>query len=297
MSLKAKDKQVNIDPGAGFCSGVEKAIAAAEERLKKGEQIYGLGQMVHNDHEAHRLELLGLRTISIDDFSRIAPARVILRAHGEPPATYRKAEQYGIDLIDATCPIVQNLQKKVRRTFAKMDPDKEQLVIFGKEGHPETIGLIGQTGGSALLVTDPEDIDQLDPGKGIHLFSQTTMDPEAFRRLEQNLREKFEISGATPVIAECSICNQMKKRKPDLARFAIGHDVIIFISGKNSSNGKMLYTFCKGINKRTHWISRLDEIRKEWFEDAERIGISGATSTSFSQMEEARQRVCLVIGT
>jgi 4-hydroxy-3-methylbut-2-enyl diphosphate reductase len=288
MVLKPENKRVTIDPGAGFCSGVEKAISVAEERLKDGERIYGLGQMVHNEHEVHRLKHLGLETIEVKDFSRIGPARVILRAHGEPPSTYSEAEKAGIDLIDATCPIVKNLQMRVRRTFEEMEASKEQLVIFGKEDHPETIGLVGQTGGKALVVSDPNDFDHLDSSKGIHLFSQTTMDPDAFNRLEANLRRAFEVSDATPVIAECSICNQMKRRKPDLARFAASNDVIIFISGRHSSNGEMLFRFCKGVNRRTHWISSTDEITKAWFDGAETIGISGATSTSFGQLDDAR---------
>ncbi|MCF8346396.1 MAG: 4-hydroxy-3-methylbut-2-enyl diphosphate reductase [Bacteroidales bacterium] len=279
---------IEIDPSAGFCFGVEKAIDTAEALLREGEPVYGLGEMVHNEEEIGRLEKLGLRTISTDDFAKIAPAKVIFRAHGEPPLTYEKAKAHGVGLIDATCPIVLSLQRKISSRFAEMDREKEQIVIFGKAGHPETIGLVGQTGGAAVVVTDPENIAHVDPGKKIYLYSQTTMDPAQFRILEENLKKVAEVAGGGGLVSTCSICHQMKRRKPDLKAFALKHDVMIFVSGTSSSNGKMLFAYCKKHNSRSFWIHRLDDIDPEWLEGAKSIGISGATSTPAWQLEQVR---------
>lgn len=281
-------KLIEIDPSAGFCFGVEKAIATAEEKLNQGEAVYGLGAMVHNEEETGRLDRLGLRTVTTDDFAEIAPARVILRAHGEPPSTYKKAKQHNIEIIDATCPIVTSLQKRIGKKFRELDKDREQIVIFGKEGHPETIGLMGQTNGEAVLVTDPEETGQVDPQKKIFLYSQTTMDPEAFKLLEERLREIAAVSERTGLVANCSICNQMKRRKPDLKAFALKHDLIIFVSGSASSNGAMLHGYCKKHNNNSHWIHRVEEIDPLWVREKGSIGISGATSTPLWQLEQVK---------
>jgi 4-hydroxy-3-methylbut-2-en-1-yl diphosphate reductase len=281
-------KVIETDPSAGFCFGVEKAIETAEALLREGEPVYGLGEMVHNDEEISRLKRLGLRTVSSEDFAKIAPAKVIFRAHGEPPSTYDKAREHGVGLIDATCPIVLSLQKKISNRFAEMDREREQIVIFGKEGHPETIGLMGQTGGAAILVTDPGEIAHVDPGKKIYLYSQTTMDPEQFSILEASLKKIAEVAGGEGLVSNCSICHQMKRRKPDLKAFALKHDVVIFVSGKASSNGKMLFEYCKNHNRNSYWIHRFDEIDPAWLEGAGSIGISGATSTPAWQLEQVR---------
>jgi 4-hydroxy-3-methylbut-2-enyl diphosphate reductase len=284
----SSQKLIEIDPSAGFCFGVEKAISTAEEMLGQGETVYGLGTMVHNEEEAGRLDQLGLKTISTDDFAEIGPARVILRAHGEPPSTYEKAFSHNIEIIDATCPIVTSLQKRIGKRFRELDKEREQIVIFGKAGHPETVGLMGQTNGEAVLVTDPEETGKVDPQKRIFLYSQTTMDPEAFRLLEERLRGMAAVSERTGLVANCSICNQMKRRKPDLKAFALKHALIIFVSGSASSNGAMLYAYCKKHNSNSHWIHRVEEIDPSWVHEKGSIGISGATSTPLWQLEQVK---------
>jgi 4-hydroxy-3-methylbut-2-en-1-yl diphosphate reductase len=283
--------KVEIDPGAGFCFGVEKVIGKVEEMLDRGEEVYGLGEMVHNSEEMLRLRNMGLRTISHADLSGIRPERILIRAHGEPPDTYRLAGDLGIGIIDGTCPIVLRLQQKIRRRYESMDHSTEQLVIFGKEDHPETIGLLGQIGGDATVVSRPVDVDRIDPSRKVHLFSQTTMDPELFRQVEQALRERATLGATGPVRSDCTICGQMKQRKPALEKFARKHDMILFVSGRSSSNGRMLFEYCRGINQRTHWISGKNEVEPRWFDGAGSIGISGATSTSAEQLGDVATHV------
>lgn len=283
------DRKIEIDPSAGVCFGVEKAIARAEEKLREGKEVYGLGEMVHNDQETGRLAALGLKTISVADLDKIGPVPVILRAHGEPPSTYATAAAHHIELIDATCPIVTSLQQKIRNRFETLDRQKEQIVIFGKKGHPETIGLMGQTGDQAVLVTDPGKIDEVDPQKKIYLYSQTTMDPDQFDVLKKNLEALAATAAASKPESTCSICNQMKRRKPDLKKFALSHDHVVFVSGKNSSNGAMLFNYCRQFNKHSFWINSVEEIDPLWFSDEGSIGISGATSTPVWQLEMVRK--------
>lgn len=283
--------RVEIDPGAGFCFGVEQVIQDAEGRLRKGEEIFGLGEMVHNDAEMARLNERGLRTIDHSALDSMKQVKVLFRAHGEPPSTYEVARKNQIEIIDGTCPIVSHLQKKIRKAYESMDHDTEQMVIFGKPDHPETIGLLGQVNGDAVVVTSEEDLSRIEPGKGIHLYSQTTMDPDQFRELEQKLEAMVISLQGVSFRSECTVCGQMKKRKPGLATFAQQHDVILFVSGKNSSNGKMLYEFCRSINPATYWISDTREIEQGWFKGGGSIGISGATSTSRQQLEEVRAHI------
>ncbi len=286
-----KDKIIEIDPSAGFCFGVENAIQIAEENMNQGSPVYGLGHMVHNEVEIGRLDQLGMKTISVMDFPDLSPGKVIIRAHGEPPSTYALAQAHKIDIIDATCPIVSNLQKKIYKQHRKLDREKEQIIIFGKEGHPETIGLMGQTRGEAILITDPNDISAIDRRKTIFLFSQTTMDPDQFEVLEENIRKITQVSEKTKFEANCSICGQMKKRKPELRNFASKHDLIIFVSGAKSSNGAMLYNFCKQQNKFTFWIHSVEDIDPEWLKMDGSIGISGATSTPSWQLKQVKEQL------
>ncbi len=281
--------KIEIDPGAGFCFGVEQVIKTAESHLRQGAGLYGLGDMVHNSSEMQRLHSLGLRTISHSQLAELKPGRILLRAHGEPPSTYEMARALDIEIIDGTCPIVSHLQKKLKKVYDSMDRDVEQLVIFGKPDHPETVGLLGQVGGDAVVVGTREDISKIEPGKKVHLFSQTTMDPDQFRDVEEALNE---LLAAVPgpetgdvFRSDCTICGQMKKRKPGLSSFAGRHELILFVSGKNSSNGKMLYEYCKSVNPLTYWISGEKEIDPGWFQGISSIGISGATSTSKDQLE------------
>jgi len=287
--------RVEIDPGAGFCFGVDEVIKTAENRLRAGEVLYGLGDMVHNAAEVERLKKLGLRTINHEELRTLSPGKVLFRAHGEPPATYQLARDRGVEIIDGTCPIVSRLQKKIRKAYEEMDPETDQLVIFGKSDHPETIGLLGQVNGDALVVNTPEDITAIDPDKRVRLFSQTTMDPESFKEVEKALGKLLQKNAKTGRImhfkSDCTICGQMKKRKPGLSAFARKYDVMLFVSGKNSSNGKMLYEYCLSINPNTYWISSAEEIQGQWFDGYKSIGISGATSTSRQQLESVQEEV------
>ena len=283
--------EVEVDPGAGFCFGVEQVMQTAENRLEKGEKLYGLGQMVHNGQEMERLHRMGFHTISHEDLKDLEGVQVLFRAHGEPPSTYRLAEEYKLQVIDGTCPIVLKLQQKIKKTYASMDPEKEQIVIFGKLEHPETIGLLGQVNGDAVVLGSPGECHLVDPVKSVFLFSQTTMDQDQFREVERRLKEQSGNLESAFFKSACTICGQMKKRKPGLQVFALKHDVVVFVSGKNSSNGKLLLEFCRTINERTYWVSRKEDIQKAWFEGAGSIGISGATSTSRRQLEEVAKHI------
>ncbi len=287
--------KIEIDPAAGFCFGVDEVIKTAEKRLRSGEALYGLGDMVHNAAEMKRLQSLGLKTIDHQQLIDLPPGKVLFRAHGEPPETYIIAEQNGVEVIDGTCPIVARLQRKLKKAYDAMDHSKEQLVIFGKPDHPETIGLLGQVDGDALVLSSVEDVSAIDPEKRVWLFSQTTMDPERFKEVEKALKDYLRKHSGEIKYAhfrsDCTICGQMKKRKPGLSRFARKYDVMLFVSGKNSSNGKMLYEYCKSLNPVTYWISDKEEVEKQWFEECRSIGISGATSTSRAQLESVLEHV------
>lgn len=291
--------KVEIDASAGFCFGVERVIKEAASRLRKGESVYGLGEMVHNQAELKRLEGMGLKTIFHDDLANMGSRKVLFRAHGEPPATYRLAHEAGVQVIDGTCPIVLKLQKRIRDAYQQMDRTREQLVIFGKSDHPETIGLLGQVNGDAVVLTGPGDVSKIEPGKKVHLFSQTTMDPGQYEEVERALQAWLQKENGPAGIglfrSECTICGQMKNRKPKLSEFVKQHPVILFVSGKNSSNGKMLYEHCRGINPDTYWISDADEIDKQWLDGARSVGISGATSTSLQQLERIREEVIRIL--
>jgi 4-hydroxy-3-methylbut-2-enyl diphosphate reductase len=286
--------KIEIDPSAGFCFGVDRVIEEAQSRLRAGESLYGLGEMVHNQAEVDRLRKLGLQTIQHSDLPSMGSRKVLFRAHGEPPSTYRLAIKYGIEVIDGTCPIVSRLQRRIREVYKGMDHSKEQLVIFGKPDHPETIGLLGQVEGNAIVVTGKSEVGLVEPDKKVYLFSQTTMDPDQFGELENAIRNRIGKSVEhmkEPFRSECTICGQMKKRKPHLYAFATQFDLVLFVSGKNSSNGKMLFEFCLGVNPSTHWISGPSDIDPGWLEGIRSVGISGATSTSRDQLEEIREEV------
>jgi len=288
-------KKIEIDPGAGFCFGVEEVIKTAEMRLREGETLYGLGDMVHNAAEVKRLQQLGLKTIDHEQLNRLPSGKVLFRAHGEPPQTYETAKEHGVEVIDGTCPIVAKLQEKLKKAYETMDRSTEQMVIYGKPDHPETIGLLGQVNGDALVLSSVEEVSSVDPHKKVLLFSQTTMDPEHFKEVENSLKEYLQKNTGDKEYkhfrSDCTICGQMKKRKPGLSNFARNYDVMLFVSGKNSSNGRMLYEYCKSLNPATHCISSKEEVKKEWFDTCESIGISGATSTSRAQLESVMEEV------
>jgi 4-hydroxy-3-methylbut-2-enyl diphosphate reductase len=275
--------KVDIEPGSGFCFGVENAIRIAEEALRAGEKIFCLGEIVHNDIEVARLKDLGLITISHDEFEGLRDSKVLIRAHGEPPSTYETARRNNISVIEATCPIVYSLQGKIKQILAKAREKNGQIVIFGKEDHAEVIGLLGAAGEKGVLVTGVHDLGIIDFTKPVWLFSQTTKSKAEYNLIIETIQRKQElINTANPdnfLKVYHTICGQVSGRESKLKMFARHHDVIIFVSGKKSSNGRMLFEVCHNENKRSYFISSPEEINSEWLNDALSAGICGATST------------------
>jgi len=277
--------EIRIDDKAGYCFGVVKAIGTAEEELHRDGSLYCLGDIVHNSAEVERLSKSGLKVI---DHARMQAlpqgSKVLIRAHGEPPSTYRTAESLGIHLVDATCPIVLALQSRIKRGYEEMKQCGGQVVIFGKQGHAEVIGLNGQTDGTAIIVSNPDEIDAIDFSRPIRLYSQTTKSREDYRRLIQNIEARLP-KGAD-FIAYDTICNSVAGRTKALADFASSVDVLLFVAGANSSNGHYLYEYCRSVQPKTYLVGSAAEVRHEWLEGAQRVGISGATSTPRWLMEE-----------
>lgn len=274
---------IEIDKMSGYCFGVTRAIARAEEELKKGEKLYCLGDIVHNALEVERLTKLGLITISHEQFKELKNARVLLRAHGEPPSTYQIAKENNIELIDASCPVVLGLQKRIKRKDQKTTKDA-QIVIYGKVGHAEVIGLVGQTDSNAIVIENKEDIDKLDFSKDIHLFSQTTKPLEGFNEIAQLIESRMA-EGATFESFD-TICRQVSNRVPNIKEFALKHDLVFFIAGAKSSNGKVLFDECKKHNPNSHLIHNPEQVDLSLIRSNTSIGICGATSTPRWQMEE-----------
>jgi len=283
--------RVTVDPRAGFCWGVVRTIQIAEESLSQGQPVYVLGQIIHNPREVERLERLGLRTITAEQLPQAAQegARVLIRAHGEPPQTYRRAWELGVELIDATCPIVAKLQERVRKFFLQ----GYQIVIFGKAEHPEMIGVRGVCEDRCIIVRSIEEaLERVDVTRPTVLFSQTTMDKKAFAELAAALRQKIqqlvveEPEAAGELHVKNTICGQVSGREQWLRQFAAEHDVVIFVAGRASSNGRVLFELCRSVNPRTYFIEAAEELQAEWFEGAERVGITGATSTPQWYMQE-----------
>jgi 4-hydroxy-3-methylbut-2-enyl diphosphate reductase len=274
---------VEIDRKSGFCFGVQNAVEIAEKALLKGEKVFSLGPIVHNDKEVERLAGLGLVSIDHDEFSRLRNCKVLIRAHGEPPETYVTAEKNNITIIEATCPIVKRLQSRIKNTWMESPEINSQIVIFGKAGHAEVVGLLGQTGNEGILVSGPEDLDKIDVTRPVSLYAQTTMsvrDYAAFADLvSARMLAKGIIDPEKYLIVNNTICGQVSNREPHLKGFAKKHDVLIFVSGRESSNGKMLYSVCRSINPETHFVSSPDEIIRSWFDGKKSAGICGATST------------------
>ncbi len=277
--------KIEIDEGSGFCFGVTTAIRKAEEELARGETLYCLGDIVHNGKECERLYSLGLVTINHEQFARLHDAKVLLRAHGEPPSTYETARRNNIELIDATCPVVLQLQKRIHQEYIQ-DEDK-QIVIYGKEGHAEVLGLVGQTQGKAVVLENAEDVEKLDFTRDIRLYSQTTKPLEGFRHIVECI-EKNMVPPATFRSFD-TICRQVANRLPNIKAFAARHDVILFVCGRKSSNGRVLFEACRSVNPRSHMIDSPDEIDFAWLHDAETVGICGATSTPKWLMEACRE--------
>ena len=278
---------IEIDNGSGFCFGVTTAIRKAEEELASGEAMYSLGDIVHNGMEVNRLAKSGLTTIDHEKLKELKNAKVLLRAHGEPPSTYELAKQNNIEIIDATCPVVLQLQKRIRKQFEE-NPDA-QIVIFGKNGHAEVLGLVGQTANRAIVIENFEDAKKLDFNRDIYFYSQTTKSLEEFLRIIKNIKE--HISSSAKFDSFDTICRQVANRMPNIALFAAKHDLILFVSGRKSSNGKVLYNQCKNINPNSYHIENAEEIDLKWFENVNSVGICGATSTPKWLMEECRDYI------
>ena len=279
--------KVEIDIGSGFCFGVTTAIKKAEEELAKGNTLYCLGDIVHNGMECERLRDMGLITINHDDLSRLHDAKVLLRAHGEPPETYQLAQRNNIEIIDATCPVVLQLQRRIKQRYAD-NPDA-QIVIFGKNGHAEVLGLVGQTESRAIVVENLDDVKRLDFTRDIFLYSQTTKSLDEFRRIITYIQE--HIAPGAQFRSFDTICRQVANRMPNISQFAARHDLVLFVSGRKSSNGRVLFNECLRVNPNSHQIESAAEISPAWLTGVATIGICGATSTPKWLMEECRDAI------
>lgn len=275
--------KVEIDEKSGFCFGVVNAITKAEESLAKGVPVSCLGDIVHNRVEVSRLGGLGMRTVGHSDLPSLAGGTVLFRAHGEPPVTYRAAKDNGITVIDATCPVVAALQEKVKQAHASMKDADGQVVILGKRGHAEVVGLTGQVDGDAIVVESMEDLDLVDFSRPVYLLSQTTQSLALFDAVKTEIMSRA--GDKNSVTVDDTICRQVSNRDPHLRGFAARHDVVVFVSGKKSSNGKALFSACESVNPASYKIEDESELRAGWFEGAGTVGVCGATSTPKWLME------------
>ena len=279
--------QIEIDSGSGFCFGVTTAISKAEEELSRSDTLYCLGDIVHNGMEVERLHLQGLQTIDHSQLSQLHDVKVLLRAHGEPPATYATAERNHIEIIDATCPVVLQLQRRIKRQYD--DNPQAQIVIFGKNGHAEVLGLVGQTDGNAIVVENLDDASHLCFDRDIYLYSQTTKSLDEFHALIAYIQA--HIAPQATFRSFDTICRQVANRMPNIAAFAARHDMILFVSGHKSSNGKVLFNECLRVNANSHHIEQPSEIDLHWLDGVKTIGICGATSTPKWIMEQCRDHI------
>ena len=280
---------VSIDPNSGFCFGVVNAIRKAEEELATGEPLYCLGDIVHNGQEVERLAALGLVTIDHDEFARLHDAKVLLRAHGEPPSTYETARRNRITLIDASCPVVLALQKRIKKAYESRPDDHAQIVIYGKKGHAEVNGLVGQTGDRAIVIENEDDLDKLDYTHDISLFSQTTKSLDGFNRIVEAISSR--ITPGAKFEYYDTICRNVTKRIPNILKFARENDMVVFVSGRKSSNGKELYEHCRQVNPRTYFVTSPDDLDGLELDLTQRIGICGATSTPAWLMEAVAEKI------
>lgn len=284
-----KKPTVEIDARSGFCHGVVTAIRKAEEELERNsEPLYCLGDIVHNSDEVERLEKKGLSTITHEDLGRLKGARVLLRAHGEPPSTYITAKNQGIEIVDATCPVVLQLQRRIKDTYDNSSP-RPQIVIYGKAGHAEVNGLVGQTVGEAIVVENLDQLSRIDFNKDIALYSQTTMSLQGLDEMVKEITKRIA-PGVTFKYYD-TICRQVANRVSHLREFSSAHDVILFVAGAKSSNGKVLYNECRNVNERCYLVSHAGDFQPDWIIGAESIGICGATSTPRWLMEQVRDIV------
>ena len=279
--------QIEIDNGSGFCFGVTTAIKKAEEELAAGKTLYCLGDIVHNGMECERLKQLGLVTINHEEMKQLHGVKVLLRAHGEPPSTYEIARENDIEIIDATCPVVLQLQRRIKKQYDACP--EAQIVIFGKPGHAEVLGLVGQTESKAIVIANVEEVKRLDFTRDIYLYSQTTKSLDEFHRIIEYIQE--HISPEATFKSFDTICRQVANRMPNISTFAARHDLVLFVCGRKSSNGKVLFNECKSVNPKSHLIEGPEEIKKEWLDGVRTIGICGATSTPKWLMEQCRDAI------
>ena len=286
--------KVTIDKYSGFCFGVVYAIEMAEAELSKTGKLYFLGDIVHNNMEVDRLNDMGLEIINHQKFSELKDCKVLIRAHGEPPETYHTAIKNNIQLLDASCPVVLKLQHNIKEGYEEINKINGQIIIFGKEGHAEVQGLLGQTDGKAIIVSCADDLDKVDFSAPIYMYSQTTKSPRAFADLQEEIRKRKEITGNTDsvkFIVNDTLCRQVSGREPQLKEFSKENDVIVFVSGKKSSNGKMLFQSCLKENPNSYFVSEEKEIKEEWFNENSQVGICGATSTPRWLMENVAKSI------
>jgi len=286
--------QVYVDPNSGFCGGVVKAIKTAEKETMGQDQLYCLGEIVHNQAEVARLTKKGIIFISHDDLKNIQNAKVLIRAHGEPPETYQLAKKNNIELIDATCKVVQRLQNKIGKAAEEIKKENGQIVIFGKAKHPEVVGLMGHSSVDVIILEDEKDIQKINFSRPIRLFSQTTMSIHKFEEIKLLIQSKLNESQKDDKSffeATNSVCKQVSKREEKLVLFAKNHDVIVFVGGQNSSNAKFLFGICKEHNAKSYFVTNETEVKKAWFEGVDSVGVSGATSTPQWLMNEIADKI------
>jgi 4-hydroxy-3-methylbut-2-enyl diphosphate reductase len=286
--------KVTIDENSGYCFGVEYAIQMAEDEILESKQLYCLGDIVHNDMEVKRLYEKGLRIIDREQMKELRDCKVLIRAHGEPPETYQIALQNNLELIDASCPVVLKLQNRVKNAYDLTTKNDGQIVIYGKEGHAEVIGLTGQTNQEAIIVSSEEDLNKIDFSRPVTLFSQTTKSTKGFYHIKACIEQKIEeakIQEISSFNANDSICRQVSNREPQLHTFAQTQEVIIFVSGKKSSNGRALYQVCKAVNAKSYFVESEAELELEWFQDVQSVGICGATSTPMWLMKQVSEYI------
>ena len=277
---------IEIDSGSGFCFGVTTAIQKAEEELAKGNRLYCLGDIVHNGMECERLREMGLITINHDDLRELHDVKVLLRAHGEPPETYELARRNHIEIIDATCLVVLQLQKRIKKQY---EAGAGQIVIFGKKGHAEVLGLVGQTHSNAIVIENFDEVTKLDFSRDIYLYSQTTKSLDEFHRIIEYIQQ--HILPTATFQSFDTICRSVANRMPNISQFATKHDLILFVCGRKSSNGKVLYNECLRVNPNTHLIEGPEEIDRQWLDGIDTVGICGATSTPKWLMEQCRDAI------
>lgn len=290
--------KVEIDPSAGFCSGVKRAIEATEQLLSQPDDVFCLGEIVHNEAELERLKNLGMKILNREkDNTGDIKGQVIIRAHGEPPSTFERLQAEGTTVVDATCPVVIRLQQRVKKASAEMMEARGSVIIFGKPGHPEVQGLLGNSYGNAMVIPAEEEIGRIDLSRPLRVFSQTTSDLGAYKKFcETILAGAAKASGEkSDVIINQTVCSQMSRRGPGIEQFALSHDVIVFVSGSGSSNGKYLSGISKAKNSRTYVVTGTGQVKPEWFENALSIGVSGATSTPVWLMHQVAGEITRMI--